>query len=57
LKAIALFSGGLDSALAIKLIQDQNIEIEALYIDIGFEANREKKEFLTTAAEKLGVIN
>jgi tRNA-specific 2-thiouridylase len=55
LKAIALFSGGLDSALAIKLIQDQNIEVEALYIDIGFEANREKKEFLTNAAKKLGV--
>jgi tRNA-specific 2-thiouridylase len=55
LKAIALFSGGLDSALAIKLIQSQNIEVEALYIDIGFEANREKKEFLISAAKKLGV--
>jgi tRNA-specific 2-thiouridylase len=55
LKAIALFSGGLDSALAIKLIQEQNIEVEALYIDVGFEANREKKEFLASAAEKLGI--
>ncbi|GAX88043.1 tRNA-specific 2-thiouridylase [Lebetimonas natsushimae] len=55
MKAIALFSGGLDSALAVKLIQEQNIEVEALYIDIGFEANREKKEFLKSAADKLGV--
>jgi len=55
LKAIALFSGGLDSALAIKLIQEQNIEVEALYIDVGFESNREKKEFLKEAAKKLNV--
>jgi len=29
-KAVALFSGGMDSALAIKLIQEQNIEVVAL---------------------------
>ena len=30
IKAIGLFSGGLDSALAIKLVQDQGIEVIAL---------------------------
>lgn len=30
MKALALFSGGLDSALAIKLVQDQGIEVIAL---------------------------
>jgi len=54
LKAIALFSGGLDSALAIKLIQDQNIEVEAVYIDVGFESNREKTKHLQKLADELG---
>ncbi len=30
MKAIALFSGGLDSTLAIKLIRDQGIEVLAV---------------------------
>jgi len=55
LKAIALFSGGLDSVLAIKLIQEQNIEVEGIYIDLGFEANREKTFYLKNMAEKLNI--
>lgn len=35
-KAIVLFSGGLDSRLAIKLLQEQNIEIMALNFDLPF---------------------
>jgi tRNA-specific 2-thiouridylase len=31
LKALALFSGGLDSLLAIKLIQEAGVEVEAVY--------------------------
>ena len=30
IKAVGLFSGGLDSALAVKLIQEQGIEVVAL---------------------------
>jgi len=55
LKAIALFSGGLDSALAIKLIQEQNIEVEGVYIDTGFESNKEKIEYLQKLADELGI--
>jgi len=55
LKAIALFSGGLDSALAIKLIQDQNIEVEGVYIDVGFESNKQKISHLQKLADELGI--
>ena len=55
MKAIALFSGGLDSALAIKLIQEQNIEIEGVYIDIGFESNKQKITHLQKLADELGI--
>lgn len=49
-KAVALYSGGLDSTLAIKLIQQQGIEVIALHFYTGFcitETKRrrgEKKE-------------
>ena len=49
-KAVALYSGGLDSTLAIKLIQEQGIEVVALHFYTGFcitETKRrrgEKKE-------------
>lgn len=35
-KAIVLFSGGLDSRLAIKLLQEQGIEVTALYVQLSF---------------------
>ena len=55
MKALALFSGGLDSALAIKIIQEQNIEVEGIYVDIGFESNKEKQTQLKKLAEELGI--
>lgn len=36
MKALALFSGGLDSMLAITTIAKQGIEVEAIHIDTGF---------------------
>ena len=53
--SIALFSGGLDSALAIKLIQEQGIEVEGVYIDTGFESNKNKTEDLKKLANELGI--
>ncbi len=35
-KALVLFSGGLDSRLTIKILQDQGFEVEALYIKLPF---------------------
>jgi len=35
-KALVLFSGGLDSRITIKLLQNQGIEVEALYVDLPF---------------------
>jgi len=55
MKAIALFSGGLDSCLAIKIIQNMGIEVEAVNINTGFESNFEKEKYLKKTAEELGV--
>ena len=55
MKAIALFSGGLDSCLAIKIIQSMDIEVEAININTGFESNFEKEKYLKNSADELGV--
>ena len=55
MKALGLFSGGLDSALAIKLIQEQGIEVEGFYVDLGFESNKQKIEELKKLAQNLGI--
>jgi len=55
LKALSLFSGGLDSALAVKIIQNQGIEVEGVYVNIGFEANKEKIKELQKLANNLGI--
>jgi tRNA-specific 2-thiouridylase len=54
IKAIALFSGGLDSMLAIKLITQQNIEVEALYINTGFGGKKDITETLKERAKMAG---
>lgn len=56
MRAVALYSGGLDSLLSMKLIKDQGIDVVALFFDIGFYANIEtKKEFLKKGAAQIGV--
>ena len=55
MKAISLFSGGLDSILAIKIIQEQNIEVEGVYVNLGFESNKEKINYLQNMADKIGI--
>lgn len=53
MKALALFSGGLDSALAIKVIQEQGIEVIALnFVSYFFGGKNEKAENM---AKQLGV--
>lgn len=54
MKALALFSGGLDSMLAMKLLTQQGIEVVALHIDTGFGPDEEKFDILKRRAELVG---
>jgi len=53
MKALALFSGGLDSILALKLVLNQGIEVVALNIILPFRAERE--DYAGTAANRFGI--
>jgi tRNA-uridine 2-sulfurtransferase len=54
MKALALFSGGLDSMLAVKLLVDQGIDVIALHIDIGFNSKKENHVILRERASLAG---
>ena len=54
MRALALFSGGLDSMLAIKLIADQGIEVIAIHIKTGFGGTRDISELMRERAERAG---
>ena len=66
-KAVALISGGLDSLLAAKLIQQQGIEVEGINFFTGFcveghthairnrDRKREKRNNALWVAEQLGI--
>jgi len=54
MKAIALFSGGLDSTLAIKLIIDQGIEVLAVNINTGFGSTKDRLEHMQSMCNQVG---
>ncbi|MDD3343603.1 MAG: argininosuccinate synthase [Sulfurospirillaceae bacterium] len=54
MKALVLFSGGLDSMLAIKLLREQQIEVVAIHINIGFNSKKENITKLSQRAELAG---
>ncbi len=54
MKALALFSGGLDSMLAMKLISSQGIEVKALHINIGFGGSVDKSALMKKRAAMVG---
>jgi tRNA-specific 2-thiouridylase len=54
MRALAMFSGGLDSLLAIHLITSQGIDVTAIYFDIGFGGRVDKREYLEEAVKKVG---
>ncbi len=54
MKSLALFSGGLDSMLAVKLIKEQGIDVIALFIDTGFSSTKEKRDILEKRAKMAG---
>lgn len=53
MNALALFSGGLDSILAAKLIMDQGIEVVAVTFILPITA--EKEDYAAKAAARLGI--
>lgn len=66
-KAIALISGGLDSLLAVRVMQEQGIEVEGINFYTGFcveghthairnnDKNKQKRNNALWAAEQLGI--
>ncbi|MCS7113961.1 MAG: 7-cyano-7-deazaguanine synthase [Candidatus Bathyarchaeota archaeon] len=54
-KALALFSGGLDSVLAVKLLLEQGVEVEAVNFVTPFTTRRESENPTVEAAKKLGI--
>ena len=54
MKCLALFSGGLDSMLAIKVIADLGISVTALHFNIGFGGKEDKSEILRKRANLAG---
>ncbi|KIM10146.1 MAG: ATP-binding protein [Sulfuricurvum sp. PC08-66] len=53
-KAIALFSGGLDSTLAMKLIIDQGIEVVACNINTGFGGTKDRLAHMQSMCAQVG---
>jgi tRNA-specific 2-thiouridylase len=55
-KAVALYSGGLDSLLSMKLLTNQGIEVVALHIETGFGGRNDeaKAEYLERAVAQTG---
>lgn len=54
MKCLALFSGGLDSMLAIKVIADLGISVTALHFNIGFGGKEDKSETMKKRANLAG---
>lgn len=66
-KAVALISGGLDSLLAVRILQEQGIEVEGINFYTGFcveghthairnhDKNKKKRNNALWAAEQLGI--
>ena len=55
MKALALFSGGLDSVLAMKLIKDQGVEVVAVNINIGFGSTSDRLDHMKNMCKQIGV--
>ena len=54
MKAVALFSGGLDSTLAMKLIIDQGVDVVALNINTGFGSTKDRLEHMQNMCAQVG---
>ena len=54
MRAISLFSGGLDSMLAIKVMVNQGIDVTALHIFTGFGGKKDVRDELERRAKMAG---
>jgi len=54
MKAVSLFSGGLDSMIAIKLMVDQGIDVTAVHIKTGFGGTKDITDILEARAKQAG---
>ena len=54
MRALALFSGGLDSVLAMKVIIDQGIEVIAVNINTGFGSTNDRLEHMENMCKQIG---
>ena len=55
MRALALFSGGLDSVLAMKIVKDLGIEVIAVNIHTGFGATTDRMEHMQNMCDQIGV--
>lgn len=54
MRALALFSGGLDSTLAMKLIVDQGIEVIAINVNTGFGSTQDRLVHMQNMCDQVG---
>ncbi len=54
MRAISLFSGGLDSMIAVKLMREQGIDVTALHIKIGFSGTKDLSSLMQQRAALAG---
>jgi tRNA-specific 2-thiouridylase len=54
MRALALFSGGLDSTLAMKVIIDQGIEVVAVNVNTGFGGTTDRLEHMQNMCDQIG---
>ncbi len=54
MRALALFSGGLDSILSMKLVIDQGIEVVAIHVDTGFGSLNDRVAYMQEKCDFIG---
>lgn len=55
MRALALFSGGLDSVLAMKLVKDQGIDVIAVNVNTGFGSTNDRRDHMQNMCDQIGV--
>jgi tRNA-specific 2-thiouridylase len=54
LRALALFSGGLDSILSMKIVIDQGIEVVAIHVNTGFGSLNDRLTYMQKMCDFIG---